>query len=91
MIDTFLRNTPGQLEELRTARKQSDWTRAGQLVHKMKPSVTFMGISKVKDIVPKILSHEAAAENLPDLIKHFESVMLLACKELEAEAAQAIK
>ena len=83
MIETFLKNTPDQLNQLREARKSRDWNTAARLVHKMKPSVTFMGISGVKEAIQKILDYEIHLPDLPVLVKNFETVMKLACKELE--------
>ena len=89
MIETFLRNTPEQIDALRAARKSKDWETAARLVHKMKPSVTFMGISGAKDSIPKILDYETHLPDLPVLVKNFETIMQLACKELAENEVQA--
>ncbi len=82
MVETFLKNTPGQVDALKEARNDGNWVNAAKLVHKMKPSVTFMGISALKTIIPKILDYEKYENELPSLIDEVIEKMASACEEL---------
>lgn len=49
MVDTFLEHTPGQLEEMKSAYQDQDWTQMGALAHKIKPNIDLFGIKSIHD------------------------------------------
>lgn len=51
MIDTFLSNTPTIINEMQSSSNKSDWEMVGRLAHKLKPSISFVGIHKAKSII----------------------------------------
>ncbi|MCA6073336.1 PAS domain-containing hybrid sensor histidine kinase/response regulator [Fulvivirga sedimenti] len=87
MIETFLKNTPEQVSLLRDARAKEDWAVAAKVVHKMKPSVTFMGISVLKDSIRKILDYEKYPDELPALTEEVIKKMTAACEELNSHSS----
>ncbi len=48
MVDTFLEHTPGQLEEILQAYRQSDLSTVGAVAHKIKPNIELFGINVIK-------------------------------------------
>jgi HPt (histidine-containing phosphotransfer) domain-containing protein len=44
MIDIFLAQTPGYINQLSVAIDQKDWTKMAELAHKIKPTMSFMGV-----------------------------------------------
>ncbi|MEM7110259.1 MAG: ATP-binding protein, partial [Bacteroidota bacterium] len=51
MIDTFVNNTPQIISEMMDRSAKNDWKQVSALAHKLKPSVTFMGLNQIKDAV----------------------------------------
>jgi HPt (histidine-containing phosphotransfer) domain-containing protein len=51
MIGIFNRQTPPQLEEIKTAFAEQDWERMKALAHKMKPSFQMVGLGYISSIV----------------------------------------
>ncbi|MEO0551552.1 MAG: ATP-binding protein [Bacteroidota bacterium] len=66
MIATFVANTPEIISEMRQMADLGNWSQVSALAHKLKPSVTFMGISGIKDQVRNI---EALAKTEDELVK----------------------
>lgn len=87
MIATFIQNTPDVLNEMKEASSRESWSEVGQLAHKLKPSITFMGINSLKTIVKEI-EHEGKeglkTESLPEKVNLLNKVCNEAFRELEA-------
>ncbi len=86
MIKTFLSATPESLEIIKNASSQSNWLKVGNEAHKIKPSITFMGIETMKPLVKQIEVNAKESKNtqdLPGMIQHFEEEFLSAKEELE--------
>lgn len=45
MIDIFLQQTPGYVSGLNGAIAEKDWKRIAEIAHKIKPTLTFMGLN----------------------------------------------
>ena len=54
MIDIFLAQTPGYIDQLTTAIDQKDWSKMAELSHKIKPTMSFMGVESAKDTLGEI-------------------------------------
>lgn len=86
-IKTFLEFAPAQVESLRQAVDQKQWTEAKDVAHKLKPKLTYMGI---KPLVPIVISIEEFAgqekelDSLPFMVNEVEKVMEQASDELRA-------
>ncbi|QNL21302.1 Hpt domain-containing protein [Hyphobacterium sp. CCMP332] len=50
MVELFLSSTPSFLEEMKSSFENKDYNMVARISHKMKPSMTFMGIKNGKEI-----------------------------------------
>lgn len=82
MIQAFLNTIPDNMSEIRTLAGSGDWAELARVAHKMKPSVTFMGIEPLKE---KIIALESAAKQGTDV-----SLMKQLATEIEAVVEQAV-
>jgi HPt (histidine-containing phosphotransfer) domain-containing protein len=88
MIEIFLKQTPGLITALHTTSRNKDWTEFRKIMHKIKPSITMIGIH---DLEPDILKIDEAVkkgigmEQLPALLQKFEEVCNRAYTELRRE------
>jgi HPt (histidine-containing phosphotransfer) domain-containing protein len=88
IIDVFLKQTPEALESMENYLNNKDWKSLRAVAHKIKPSMTFMGINDLKDVVGKIEEYadkEINLDLLPELIHKMQDVCKKAFLELEAE------
>ena len=69
MVDSFVEKTPELLEELSSSCAEKDWTNVGNLAHKLKPNLAFMGIESLKDLVLRIETDGKSGENVKELPK----------------------
>jgi PAS domain S-box-containing protein len=60
IINTFLESMPKSIEDINTFLKEKNWIQLGKVAHKIKPTITLMGIHSLKD---KILQLEIEAKN----------------------------
>ena len=91
MIETFLKNTPLLINDMKNYLIDSEWKMIGDIAHKMKPSFTFMGIHTAKDLILNIEKQGRMQENvkeIPAMIFELESICLGAFTELETELVQ---
>lgn len=88
MIETFLKNTPVLLEEMKGSVRISDWKAIGDIAHKMKPSFSFMGIDIAKDLILDLerngRQHEDTVK-IPSMVERLDSICAKAFKELHDE------
>jgi HPt (histidine-containing phosphotransfer) domain-containing protein len=68
MIDLFLAQTPGHIDELLTAVSAKDWKKIAELAHKVKPTLAFMGVESVKEVMAEIESNGRNEENYEDIV-----------------------
>jgi hypothetical protein len=88
MIETFLKNTPPLINDMKNYLIDSEWKMIGDIAHKMKPSFTFMGIHTAKDLILNIERQGRMLENvaeIPPMILELESICMGAFAELETE------
>ena len=64
MIDIFLEQTPIYLAQLTDAVNSQDWKTTGDIAHKIKPTLAFMGIEHGKEVMAEI---ERKARNTTDV------------------------
>ncbi len=88
MIDCFLTQTPEMLEDLKKYLNEKKWVELGGVAHKMKPTINFIGLHSIKDIV-KTVEHDASEQinldSLPYLVEKLIRVCSVAIKELQDE------
>lgn len=54
MIQLFIDQTPLSIKEMRDAIDDKDWTRLSNWAHKAKPSMTFVGLNAMKNLLSEI-------------------------------------
>lgn len=54
MIDIFLEQTPLYMEQLVAAVKEKDWKTTGDIAHKIKPTLAFIGVNSAKDAMAEV-------------------------------------
>lgn len=86
IIQTFVTNTPLELDRLNKALAEKDYSVIAEVIHKLKPSIILMGI---KTIQPEILRlHNNAlerthTEQIPELVKKVDETCRKALLELQ--------
>ena len=88
MIETFLKNTPPLINDMKSYLIDSEWKMIGDIAHKMKPSFTFMGIHTAKELILSIESQGRMGkhvEAIPKMILELESICIGAFTELKEE------
>ncbi len=91
MINTFLENTPHAIESMRMEASRQKWTEVAAIAHKVKPSVTFMGIHSLKPVIKRIelFGEEKSPEiTIPELIEEADEICHFAYRELIAMTGQ---
>ena len=89
MIETFVEKTPELLHEMELATSSKNWKTLGSLAHKLKPSITFMGIHSLKELVIEIEDKgrgNVQTSTLPGLVNTFSH----SCKKAIAELHERI-
>lgn len=88
MLGIFIEQTPQVLLRMEKALKNKDWKALRFIVHKMKPSVMFTGLSEIINDVP-LLEQYAAEEShldaIPGLVEKITEVCKNAILELKQE------
>ncbi len=87
MVTSFIKQTPGDIKKIKLAAKLDDWDEVASLAHKIKPSITFMGIESLKSCVSDIQEqvHAGNTSNTHNLIGKLEMVTTTAFIELRKE------
>ena len=88
MIETFLKNTPPLINDMKNYLLDSEWKKIGDIAHKMKPSFTFMGIHTAKELISNIERLGRQMEDvasIPTMVLELESICNEAFSELETE------
>lgn len=88
MIATFVQQTPEMLENIQKHLSNQNWNLLKAVVHKMKPSIGFMGISELKTVVEKLEHYSNKTINLeqiPELVATLNMICGKAIEELNEE------
>lgn len=86
MIDTFISTTPPTINEMQKWVNKAEWHKVAGLAHKLKPTITFMGLESLKPVIKHI--EEFARENyqtdqIPQLVNVLSEKCRIAFKELQ--------
>ncbi len=85
MVQAFITNTPVAMNELQKASDHSDWEQVSKLAHKLKPSITFVGLEKAKSLIKKIeesAKEKTGTDQIPNKINELSSLSQKALIEL---------
>jgi len=87
MVKSFITQSPKDIENIWFHYSNNQFDDVANLIHKIKPSITFMGIHKLKDLVIEIEENakHKKIELLKDQLEKFEHICQLAIKELKEE------
>ncbi|MEX2336512.1 MAG: response regulator [Fulvivirga sp.] len=86
MIDTFIANTPSTINEMQKWVNKADWHKVASLAHKIKPSITFMGLECLKPVIKKIenfANDNYNTDQIPQLVNTLSERCRIAFKELQ--------
>ncbi|HEX8376203.1 MAG TPA: Hpt domain-containing protein [Pedobacter sp.] len=81
MIDIFIEQTPTYTEQLIEAIHSKDWKTVGDIAHKIKPTLAFMGVNKAKDQMASIEQKARTETNVEDVAAEFAEVKIV-CEKL---------
>lgn len=93
MISIFMVQTPEAIDLMYKYLQSSEWKLLKGVIHKMKPSFSFMGIKELETIAvsaEKYCETETDLDKLPGLIQRIKEVCSEALRELEEEKKQFI-
>jgi PAS domain S-box-containing protein len=87
MIKSFVAQTPNDLDKISEFFANKQYDELAGIIHKVKPSITFMGINDLKDLVLEIEEHakNKLGEILENELKIFNNTCWKAIEELRAE------
>ncbi len=74
MIDIFLLQTPGYVEQLTVAIDQKDWTKMADLSHKIKPTLAFMGVESAKNTLQEIETKSRNQEDYDGIVSEYNNM-----------------
>ena len=81
MIDIFIEQTPLYTEQLLVAVESKDWKTVGDIAHKIKPTLAFMGVEKAKEQMASIEQKARTETNVEDIAGDFAEVKAV-CESL---------
>ncbi|WP_207422701.1 Hpt domain-containing protein [Desertivirga brevis] len=74
MIDIFIEQTPLYFDQLSEAVANQDWKSVGDVAHKIKPTLAFMGIEEAKDIMADIERKARTEDNVSEIPGMFADI-----------------
>lgn len=72
IIELFLSQIPEYFEQLDQFIEDKNWADAAEMAHKIKPSLTFMGVQSAMDKMAKIEMNARKLKNLETIPKEFK-------------------
>jgi PAS domain S-box-containing protein len=84
MINTFIDTLPKAIHEIRDTLTSKDWEGLARAVHKIKPSLTMVGLAKARDLGAAI--EESAKER--KALKTLPADTMMFCRQLELALGQ---
>lgn len=90
MISSFIDQMPGDINKIKIAARQGNWEEVANIAHKIKPSITFMGIDSIKGCISDIqeLAQSGKTDSLEGLINEVDVITKSAFDELRKEIEQ---
>jgi HPt (histidine-containing phosphotransfer) domain-containing protein len=81
MIDIFIEQTPVYSEQLVAAAEAKDWKTVGEIAHKIKPTLAFMGVNHAKEQMATIEQKARTETNVETIAQEFAEVRAV-CESL---------
>ncbi|MFC6999305.1 hybrid sensor histidine kinase/response regulator [Rufibacter roseus] len=88
ILQMFIDQTPGQVQELTRAVSFSNWAETRTIAHKIKPSLALVGIREIEELNSEIEQsalHRSNTEQIPSLVQKMVVFVDRAVKVLEQE------
>lgn len=88
MIEIFLRQTPAYLSELKKSGEEQRWEEFRKVLHKLKPTITMMGIRKGDTLVKEIeyvVKHCPEADKINAMVGELEKICNASYLELKED------
>ncbi len=88
MLTIFVEQTPPSIKHMEEALKKQDWKSLRLIVHKIKPSIMFTGLTEIINDVPLLEDYAAEKTHLdriPALVEKIKHVCTQAVAELKEE------
>lgn len=87
MVKSFITQSPKEIKKIWFHYSNNEPDDIANLIHKIKPSITFMGIHKLKDLVLEIEKNakQKKLDLLKDQLDKFENICNIAIEELKEE------
>ena len=87
MVTSFIEKTPEIIAQIKQANKDENWQEVGEIAHKLKPNLAFMGIDSLKKLILEIeanANNKSNTKDIPDLIEKLTSSVKVAIAELDS-------
>lgn len=91
IIEMFIRDLPDAIVQMQLYCDNKDWDKLKSVAHKMKPSLTFIGLTNLQKEIQKIetsAGERAGLEKLPAIILKTQWVIQQVVEELKTERAE---
>jgi len=87
MVNSFINQSPKDIENIWYHFTNNELDEVANLAHKIKPSITFMGIHKLKKLVIEIEENakHKKIDSLKKQLKIFDDICIQAIKELKED------
>ncbi|MFM6976874.1 MAG: Hpt domain-containing protein [Sphingobacteriaceae bacterium] len=67
MIDIFLHQTPGYLNQIETAIQHKDWVTVAEIAHKLRPTFAFIGVQEAIDAMATMEKYARSGMHLDQI------------------------
>lgn len=91
MVQTFVQSIPKSIQDIETALHLEDWTRLARIAHQIKPSLTLLGLPKLKEQAVQL--ENIVKEKLPGSANHHLLVknFITDCKIIIADLTEELQ
>lgn len=67
MLETFLTNVPEVLENIEAYHKEEKWVALAEELHKLKPTLKYLGVNSLNEIMPDTEANCKALQNFDQI------------------------
>jgi HPt (histidine-containing phosphotransfer) domain-containing protein len=84
IIASFLESMPNTVEDIKTQLAQKNWEQLSRVVHKIKPTITLMGIHHLKDKIVLLEQESKNGQNENTIQELAEEVSLFLSRAIKS-------
>ena len=88
MVQTFIVNSPGELNEIKDLITDKNWQKVGEEAHRFASSLLFLGLDKLKQLAIEIENNglqQTEVEQIPALLEQLEKGCSAVIAQLKRE------